>query len=418
MSQAREGPIRAVVAGGGKQLFEQFADPRVQVLAAGEAAEADVDLIVVPCGTPQVLKLSAEALQPAPFWDQAARGRALVVFDASAEGRMHAPQRSEALHQLLRAKGVPAARAVYLTQERNYRDDYLAHCAGAGQGEPMNVLLHDFWIWRFVGQFLRTGKVILGERRTAFKARPPARERRFMSFNFTPRPTKALFLLSLMRDGLWDQGFISFGGFEQFERLHDRDLASFKRMMLRMPGFEDLAAELAPLLPQLDAYGQVMLGGVDRGPDGRFLDKSPLLDRKLPQFDQSWFTVVTETEMRAHRSRITEKPLKPLVNFQPMAVFGNPGALQMIRDLGFSTFGEVIDERYDDEPDPRRRFDMVYAEVRRLCSLDDAELARLEASIADKLEANARWGLMDMPRIRRAQQDAALIDRILALAPA
>jgi hypothetical protein len=317
------------------------------------------------------------------------------------------------LHGLLQDKAVPASRAVYLTQERNYRADYLAHCARQGIA-PMAVLEHDYWVWRFAAQFAHSGKTVLRERRADFQARAKTRERRFVSLNFTPRPTKALFLLSLIRDGLWEQGFISFGGFDQFERSSGQSRLQFARAMLRLDGFTDLAADLEPLLAQLDAYGQVLLGRIDREPGGAHVHKSPLLDRKMVEYDRSWFSVVTETEMRPRRSRITEKPLKPLVNYQPLVSFGNPGSLQMLRELGFATFEEAIDERYDVEDDPRRRFEMAYAEVRRLCALDEAELARLEAALASKLEHNARWGLFDLPRTRRGEHDRALIDQILA----
>jgi hypothetical protein len=401
--------IRAVVAGGGKQLFEQFADPRVAVIPAGEAASCE--LIVIPCPTAWILELPDPGL-PDALWGEAAAGRAVVVFDASAEGREHTPQRTQVLHGLLAAKSLAPSRAVYLTQERNYRADYRAHCAAAGL-EPMAVIEHDYWIWRFEAQFAKTGKIVLRERLADFQARASARERRFISLNFTPRPTKALFLLSLIRDGLWEQGFISFGGFDRFERATGQDRTAFTRVMLRHPGFEDLARELEPLIGELDAYGQVLLGKVNRE-EGGHVAKSPLLDRKMTEFDRSWFSVVTETEMRARVSRITEKPLKPLVNFHPLITFGNPGALAMLRELGFATFEEAIDERYDAEPDPRRRFEMAYAEVRRLCALDEAALARMEATLAPRLEHNARWGLYELPRARRAAHDAALIDRILA----
>ncbi len=85
----------------------------------------------------------------------------------------------------------------------------------------------------------------------------------------------------------------------------------------------------------------------------------------LTEYAESWFSVVTETEMRPRPSRITEKVLKPLVNFHPMILFGNPGSLRMVRDYGFVTFENVIDESYDDEPDPRRRFDKAYLELER-----------------------------------------------------
>jgi hypothetical protein len=42
----------------------------------------------------------------------------------------------------------------------------------------------------------------------------------------------------------------------------------------------------------------------------------------LADYHDSWFTVVTETEMRARPSRISAKVVKPLVNFQPFLVVG------------------------------------------------------------------------------------------------
>src|SRR5215472_12042861 len=101
--------IRAVVAGGGKQLFEQFADPRVAVVPAGGADACE--LIVIPCPTAWILDLPDPGL-PDALWAEAAAGRAVVVFDASAEGREHTPQRTEVLHGLLAAKSVPPSRAV------------------------------------------------------------------------------------------------------------------------------------------------------------------------------------------------------------------------------------------------------------------------------------------------------------------
>lgn len=414
---APSGPIHILVGRGSKHLFEDFRDPRVRVHSAGdgETLPDDVvpDLVIVRCGTAQTLDLSDPGV-PARVWAAIAAGRTGLVFDASGEGRFHTPQRTDILHGFLEARAIPPTHAVYLTQDRRYREDYLAHRAATGGGPTMSVLLHDLWIWRFTAQFEVRGQAILDERLHQFRARPSSRPRRFVSLNFTPRPTKVLFLLSLMRDDLWRRGFISFGGFDQHQHANGEDLAAFRRLMRRLEGFEDLAAELSPLLDQLDAYGQVLFGKVRRKEDDpRFVKGTPHRDAKVVEFDRSWFTVITETEMRDWPSRITEKPLKPLANFHPLLTFGNPGSLRMLRELGFATFEDVIDESYDDELDPRRRFDMVYAEVTRLCSMGQAGLGRLEARIADKLEANARWGLVDLPRLRRPQIHAALIDQIL-----
>jgi len=84
-----------------------------------------------------------------------------------------------------------------------------------------------------------------------------------------------------------------------------------------------------------------------------------------------------------------------------------------VRELGFETFGELIDESYDEEPDPRRRFELAYAEVRRLCALDETDLARRICGVADKLEHNARHALVEMPGALRRRRDAELLDEIL-----
>jgi len=82
-------------------------------------------------------------------------------------------------------------------------------------------------------------------------------------------------------------------------------------------------------------------------------------------------------------------------------------------EYGFATFGDVLDEGYDEEDDPRRRFERAYAEVVRLCRLDDAELGRLQARLEETLAFNARWGLTRFPGVYRQQRDTALVDAIL-----
>jgi hypothetical protein len=134
----------------------------------------------------------------------------------------------------------------------------------------------------------------------------------------------------------------------------------------------------------------------------------------LAEYDDCWFSLVTETDFRSRIFRVTEKILKPFVNFHPMLVLGNPGELRMARDLGFATFDDVFDESYDEETNQRRRFEHVYAQFTRWCRADESELARLEARLEEKLIFNARWGITRFPGIYRVQYDTALVNNILA----
>jgi hypothetical protein len=289
--------------------------------------------------------------------------------------------------------------------------DYLEHCRATGVRDPVRVLHHDYWIWNSVSAFAERGERTYAERLAAFRARRAVRGRRFVSLNRTPRPFKIVFLLSLMRDGLWDAGFISFGGFGRQGR-PGKPRPTPEQLASSLPGFEDLVAELAPRLDALDGYGSVLLG-TSPG-DGERLNQQQATEAgDLAEYDDSWFSAVTETEMHGRPSRITEKILKPLVNFHPMVLFGNPGSLRRVREYGFATFDDVVDETYDEEPDPRTRFDLAYAELLRLCRLPERELQEMETRTSDRLIYNARWGLTRFPGIYRAQRDVALVNEIL-----
>ena len=179
-----------------------------------------------------------------------------------------------------------------------------------------------------------------------------------------------------------------------------------------LPGFDDKVAELAPYLDALDARGRVLLG-MKQHQWKRLELWNAGLAANLAEYDKSWFSVATETEMRPRPSRITEKSVKPLANFHPMLVLGNPGSLALIRSYGFETFGDVFDESYDDELDPRRRFDLVYEQVVRLCRMEERELASIESRLADKFDPQRALGADDVSEPYRTQRDVAMVNEIL-----
>jgi len=411
---SRSRPIN-LAASGPKHLFELAARKQIRLLEREEYAAAD--LIVFPYGGGR-FDTEVANLPPA-LLARAAAGEVGIVFDGSNEGFTHTEARTAAQHGYARRLGASPRRCVYLTQDRGYPADYAAYCDRAGIAERMTILNYDYWIKRFFVPYEKRGEAVFAERLEAYRQRARSRSRRFISLNLTPRPTKVLFLLRLLRDGLWEQGYISLGGFEHLavkERRADRQAALevTGEGMRALPGFADLAAELTPGLTQLDAMGEILLGEVDTDATTGVVKQYPNSDTLIDEHDHAWFTVVTETEMAARPCRITEKPFKALVNFHPLILLGNPGALAMIRRLGFSTFAGYFDEAYDEEPNPRARFDMVYAQVERLCRMDEADLARMDQEISEVAISNAKWGLTELPRIYRKKIDAALLKAIMA----
>jgi hypothetical protein len=403
--------VTVLVAREGRHLFETIRDTRVIIVSPGDDVRAP-DLVVLPCGQDRRFEqLSTYSL---PDWlrESVAAGSTGVVLDASPEAIPPKPDINTSLHDVIGRLGLLRHQCAYVTANWYFRDDYLAYCEANSIREPVRVLHHDYWVWDSVARFAEDGELTYAARLAAFRARATTRRRRFLSLNRTPRPFKVVFLLNLMNDGLWDAGFISFGGFGRDGR-PGKPRPTAEQLSAALPGFADLIAELAPRLDELDRYGSVLLG-LDHHGLKRLNQKYATEAQDLPEYDESWFSAVTETEMLTRPSRITEKVLKPLVNFHPLVCFGNPGSLQRARDYGFVTYDDVIDESYDEEADPRRRFDMAYAELARLCRLDDEALGQLEARTSDRLIFNARWGLTRFPGIYRAQRDTSLVNEILA----
>ena len=346
-------------------------------------------------------------------WRLAAAGRLALVFDRSAEGTAHREEFTVRLHALLLGKGIELPRCLILTQNRTYRADYEAYCKASGVGRFMEVFEYDYFISRFFHDYAEHGHDVFERRLSEFRSRPAERERHFISLNRVVRPHRLRFLLSLMRDGLFESGFISFGGFKRSADSGDIRIRpeEAQEMLVREPVFGDLASALLPHLQRLVDLGDVFFG------EGSFLTaERPVADLETDLYQKTWFTAVMETDMWRRPFRITEKPLKPLVNFHPFVIFGNPGSLALLRAFGFQTFGSVLDESYDGERDPRKRFDRVYNEVRKLCGLDQAELRRLEGRMQDILVANARYGLVEMPKVYRDRLNRALIEKVRAVA--
>ena len=58
--------------------------------------------------------------------------------------------------------------------------------------------------------------------------------------------------------------------------------------------------------------------------------------------------------------------MKPIMNFHPFFVVGNPFTLKRLKELGFKTFSDVWDESYDNELDMKIRVGMIVEEVKKL----------------------------------------------------
>jgi hypothetical protein len=75
-------------------------------------------------------------------------------------------------------------------------------------------------------------------------------------------------------------------------------------------------------------------------------------------YDQTYFSIVAESGVHPttlHPVLITEKTYKPIAYRHPFVVYGDPGTLSRLRELGFETFNNLFDESYDTITNSRQR---------------------------------------------------------------
>ena len=100
------------------------------------------------------------------------------------------------------------------------------------------------------------------------------------------------------------------------------------------------------------------------------------LSQEIPTniYDASWYSIVAETIFRGDQVFITEKTGKALLAKRVFVLFAAQGCLKYLRSQGFQTFGGIVDESYDSEPDNRKRFDLAWEQVKLLSTLDPVEV--------------------------------------------
>lgn len=111
------------------------------------------------------------------------------------------------------------------------------------------------------------------------------------------------------------------------------------------------------------------------------------LSRVIPikVFNDTAYSIIAETDYDNTLSFFSEKTAKPLLARRLFIAFTGYKFLHNLRSQGFQTFGDVIDETYDDILDDTERYTAAFEQVKRLCSMDQQEVY---AKIRNVLEYN------------------------------
>jgi hypothetical protein len=127
-------------------------------------------------------------------------------------------------------------------------------------------------------------------------------------------------------------------------------------------------------------------------------------------FDQSYWSIITERDFfNQDYLGFTEKVLKAFLFNHPFVVVGLPFTLKKLQDLGFITFSSAVNEDYDKEEDPDKRFDLVKKEIDRLANLNYAEHWNLYNQLRPILDHNRKHFIA----INSQKRPTRIINRLL-----
>jgi hypothetical protein len=94
-----------------------------------------------------------------------------------------------------------------------------------------------------------------------------------------------------------------------------------------------------------------------------------LIDTRF--FQDAYYNVIVETHI--NNLFLTEKTFKPILNLQPFVIVGAARSLRLLRELGYKTFGDYIDESYDNIEDPEQRLKQCLHTVEQISRMSHSE---------------------------------------------
>ena len=103
--------------------------------------------------------------------------------------------------------------------------------------------------------------------------------------------------------------------------------------------------------------------------------------RSLPQsvYSNTYCSIIGETTFQHYNNQtvplmVTEKTYSAIANLHMFVIAGPLGCLQLLRDQGFETFGDLWDESYDTCRNEKMRLDKIFDTIKYIRSQDMALL--------------------------------------------
>lgn len=296
------------------------------------------------------------------YFDLIKSGKMIIFIDYSGEGAYFSSDIMTEFHRELVRLDINPRHVVMINESHAFKNQYNLWCAKQNT-TPINVVSYNHAKYHFAGTMAVAGRDDLNARskdlRDAIEKAKP-RRKIFVCLNNIAKLHRVALVGYLHHCQQMAGGFVSLIESVGSE-YHDHFFRDSNALLGERSFDRELFDYIMKLIPiYADTEAGHARGELAGRPGADFL------------YTESYFSIVTESDFSdGSIERFTEKVFKPIVNFHPFIVFGNPGTLRLLKEEGFLTFDPYIDETYDSVCDPVVRFQMLLSELERLMQLSE-----------------------------------------------
>jgi hypothetical protein len=207
-------------------------------------------------------------------------------------------------------------------------------------------------------------------------------DRKYITFNrltSNARVYRSLLISELIKRNILNQGYVSYndtcpdGGTYQ-ENLQKAASEGLISQHIAEEAIINIASATLPLRVDYQDYTVI--------PNHSFMLSA------VEETQRSFCYLVTETCYWDAKCHLTEKIFKPIVSQMPFVLAGPAHNLKYLREYGFKTFGQWIDESYDDVEDPIERMTAIGRTMEQICSKSLEELKAMLVEMEPVLRHN------------------------------
>lgn len=250
---------------------------------------------------------------------------------------------------------------------KQYNHDDIAFISGNSSADQYKYTYY----WPEVEYMFRRSIDFTTVPKTHFKRR----SKHFTALVRIDKLWRKVFMSNLWAKGLHNRGYFSYCQ-EQLGQQDDYN---------GLPLYNEWLAEQQPRVDDFIQAGPFFVDSLTSD------ERNNYAVTPIELYEDSYFNIVLETNIDVDSSGgqcITEKTFKPILHCQPFICVAEHNHLKHLRDLGYQTFDNIIDESYDSIENSQERFERVMQLSEELANKSLDELHEMYIKVKDRLLHN------------------------------